>query len=104
MAWLYLIIASFGEIFGVLSINLYLQNRSFLRLLLVIITFSAGFIFLSLAMKDLALGTAYAVWTGLGAVGAVLIGIIFFHESASWKRLLFLALIISGAVGLKILE
>lgn len=102
MAWLYLVIASLGEIFGVLSINLYLQKKSLARLALIVITFTFGFIFLSLAMREIPMGTAYAIWTGLGAAGAVLIGILFFKEEANWKRLLFLAFIISGAVGLKL--
>lgn len=103
LAWFYLFIASFGEIFGVMTINLYIQKRSFFRLLLMLITFGFGFFFLSLAMQTIQLGTAYAIWTGLGAAGAVLMGILFFQEPAGWKRLLFLAFIISGAVGLKIL-
>ena len=102
MAWIYLVIASVGEIFGVISINLFLQKRNWQRLLMIVITFSFGFPFLSLAMRDIPMGTAYAVWTGLGAAGAVLMGIIFFKETAGWKRIFFLCLIIGGAVGLKI--
>ncbi|MDN4609222.1 DMT family transporter [Sporosarcina highlanderae] len=102
MAWIYLVIASLGEIFGVMSINLYLQKRSWQRLLLIVVTFSVGFYFLSLAMRDIPMGTAYAIWTGLGAAGAVLMGVFFFKEAAGWKRILFLCLIIGGAVGLKI--
>ncbi|HLR69539.1 DMT family transporter [Virgibacillus alimentarius] len=104
MAWLYLVIASFGEIFGVMFINIYLQKKSLQWLLMVILSFSGGFLFLSLAMRDIPLGTAYAIWTGLGAAGAVLIGIFFFRESAGWKRMLFLCCIIAGAVGLKAIE
>lgn len=104
MAWVYLVIASFGEIFGVMGINLYIQKRTWGRLLLLIIAFSGGFLFLSLAFRDIPLGTAYAIWTGLGAAGAVLMGILFFRESADVKRIFFLACIIAGAVGLKVLE
>lgn len=104
MAWIYLVIASFGEIFGVMSINIYLRNKSFFWLFMIVFTMGLGFVFLSMAMKDIPLGTAYAIWTGLGAAGAVIMGIIFFKESAGWKRLLFLSCIIAGAVGLKILE
>lgn len=102
MAWIYLVIASLGEIFGVLSINLYLQKRSLARLGLIVLTFTFGFVFLSLAMQEIPMGTAYAIWTGLGAAGAVLIGILFFKEEANWKRLIFLSFIIGGAVGLKL--
>lgn len=104
MAWVYLVIASLGEVFGVMSINLFIRKKTFFRLLLIIVTFGFGFVFLSLAMRGIALGTAYAVWTGLGAFGAVLVGILFFNESADWKRILFLCFIIAGAVGLKVLE
>lgn len=103
MAWVYLVIASFGEIFGVMCINLYLQKKSVSRLLLLIFVFGLGFVFLSLAMREIPLGTAYAIWTGLGAAGAVIMGILFFKESAGWKRMLFLICIISGAVGLKVI-
>lgn len=102
MAWLYLVIASFGEIFGVMSINLYIRKKTWHALLLIILTFSFGFFFLAMAMREIPLGTAYAVWTGLGAAGAVLAGILFFREPAGWRRMLFLCFIIAGAVGLKI--
>jgi len=104
MYWIYLVIASLGEIFGVMGINLFIQKKTPGRLAIVVLTFGFGFLFLSLAMRGIPLGTAYAVWTGLGAAGAVLTGILLFKESASWKRLLFLSFIIAGAVGLKILE
>lgn len=102
VAWIYLVIASLGEIFGVLFINLYIQKKSINRLLLLVASFTFGFIFLALAMRDIPMGTAYAIWTGLGAAGAVLIGVLFFKEAAGWKRLGFLTLIIAGAVGLKV--
>jgi paired small multidrug resistance pump len=104
VAWLYLLIASLGEILGVASINMYLKRRSRWWLLIVILVFSFGFYFLALAMREIPLATAYAIWTGLGAVGAVLMGVIFFKESMTILRLLFLTCIISGAVGLQIVS
>lgn len=104
MAWIFLVIASFGEIFGVMSINIYVKNKTFRWLFMIVLTMGLGFLFLSLAMEGIPLGTAYAIWTGLGAAGAVIIGILFFRESAGWKRLFFLSCIIAGAVGLKLLE
>ena len=53
-------------------------------------------------MRDFPMGTAYAIWTGLGAAGAVLMGVLFFKEPAGSKRLVFLSFIIAGAVGLKV--
>lgn len=104
MAWVYLIIASFGEIFGVMSINLYLKKRSLFWLFMIVFTMGLGFLFLSMAMQSIPLGTAYAVWTGFGATGAVLMGIVFFKEPASAKRMFFLTCIIAGAVGLRLVE
>lgn len=103
MAWIFLTIASLGEILGVMCINLYLKQKSLFWLMMIVVSMGIGFVFLSIAMNDIPLGTAYAVWTGLGASGAVLFGILFFNESAGWKRLLFLSCIIAGAVGLKVL-
>ena len=59
---------------------------------------------LYLAQKSIPIGTAYVVWTGIGAVGTVLLGILFFHDSASVLRLLFVTLILAGVVGLKLVH
>ncbi|HLR54254.1 MAG TPA: multidrug efflux SMR transporter [Pseudogracilibacillus sp.] len=104
MAWLYLVVASLGEIFGVISINLFLKVRNVFWFVCLVLSFAFGFFLLSLAVQEIPLGTAYAIWTGLGATGAVLIGIVFFKESSSVLRLLFLTCIIGGAVGLKLLS
>src|SRR5690625_4794530 len=104
MAWVFLVIVSFGEIFGVMYIIMFVRNKSLFSLFMIILSMGLGFLFLSLAMRDIPLGTAYAIWTGLGAAGAVLIGILFFKESAGWKRVFFLFCIIAGAVGLKLFE
>lgn len=104
MEWIFLMIASLGEVFGVASINIFLVKRSLLWLGVVVLTFGFSFFLLSLAMEVIPIGTAYAIWTGLGATGAVLSGIVFFKEPAGALRLLFLTFIITGAVGLKLLS
>ena len=60
--------------------------------------------FLYLAQKSIPIGTAYVIWTGIGAIGTVLLGILFFHDSANIFRLLFLSLILIGIVGLKLVH
>ena len=60
-----------------------------------------SFVFLSQATKVLPLGTSYAIWTGIGALGAVVVGVVIFHESLSPARLLFVALLLVGIIGLK---
>ena len=59
---------------------------------------------LAKAVKTLPIGTAYPVWTGIGAVGTVILGIVFFHESASFLRLFFIATLIASIVGLKVVS
>jgi quaternary ammonium compound-resistance protein SugE len=61
----------------------------------------ASLTLLSFAVRTLPLGTAYAVWTGIGAVGAVILGIFLFNDTVSYTRLVFLALIVTGVLGLK---
>ena len=64
----------------------------------------ASFYFLSLALKHLPLGTAYAVWTGIGTLGTAVLGMLLFHEACTLPRLLCIGLILSGIVGLKLLS
>ena len=72
---------------------------SIFTIVMMIISFGL----LAHAMKTLSLGTAYAVWTGIGSVGAVLMGIIIFHDPATAPRLICLGMIVTGIIGLKII-
>ncbi len=104
MAWFFLITAGLVEILFALSLKF---NEGFTKLWPSIGTmvFGAGsFYLLVLAIKTLPLGTAYAVWTGIGAVGVAIAGIFLFKESADWYRLLSISLVIVGIVGLKITD
>ena len=69
-----------------------------------LIAMAASFWLLSIAMKELPLGTAYAVWTGIGAVGAVILGIILFQDPLTLPRVLCVGLIVAGLVGLKVVS
>jgi paired small multidrug resistance pump len=102
MGWIFLLIASLGEIFAVMYIQFFLRRKSFFHVSMIVVSFGFGFLFLSLALQTITLSIAYAVWTAIGALGNVLMGIFFFHESTGWKRLMFLGCIIVGAVGLKL--
>ncbi len=102
MAWLYLTIAGLFEIGWAIGLK---YTDGFSRLvpsLWTVTAMVASFIFLSLALKALPVGTAYAVWTGIGAIGTALLGIYLFHEPATLLRLMCIALILSGIVGLKL--
>ena len=104
MAWFALVIAGFLEIVGVAMINRLNKKRDFLSLVLLIIGFFGSFFCLSYAMKTLPMGTAYAVWTGIGASGGALIGMILFGETKSFKRIFFILLILSSTIGLKLIS
>ena len=77
-------------------------KRSSERYVLTVAAMAISLGLLGLAMKELPLGTAYAIWTGVGAVGTVIAGIILFGESMALVRLVSVALIITGLVGLKV--
>ncbi|WP_449538187.1 DMT family transporter [Ferdinandcohnia sp. Marseille-Q9671] len=104
MAWLSLVIAGLFEMAGVVLINRLHEKRNWQSLVLLLASFGGSFVFLSIAMKTLPMGTAYAVWTGIGASGGAILGMILYGEPKDWKRFLFIALIIGSAVGLKLVE
>ncbi|MRX72042.1 QacE family quaternary ammonium compound efflux SMR transporter [Bacillus lacus] len=104
MEWIYLILAGFFEIVGVAGINRLNQKRNLFSFLYMAGGFTVSFILLSIAMQDISMGTAYAVWTGIGTAGSALMGIFFFQESSNWKRLLFISMIICSTVGLKLIS
>ena len=102
MAWIYLIIAGALEIVWAFSMK---QSAGFTRLvpsIVTIVTMIASFALLSLSMKSLPLGTAYTIWTGIGAVGAFTVGILVLGEQASAMRMVAAVLIVSGLVLMKI--
>lgn len=102
MAWIYLIIAGLFECGWAIGLK---YTDGFTRLMPSILTVAAmaiSFWLLSTAMKTIPVGTAYAVWTGIGAVGVAIMGMILFGESRDIIRIISLVLIVSGIVGLKI--
>lgn len=103
MSWMYLIIAAVFEIGWPLGFKLSQTTNNRLNWILFAMASMAlsGF-FLWLAQKNIPMGTAYAVWTGIGAAGTFLVGIIYFQDSASLLRILSVFLIIAGVVGLKL--
>lgn len=102
MGWLLLFAAGCSEIIFALSLK---YNEGFSKLWPSVVTCCSGagsFYLLMLSLKTLPLGTAYAVWTGMGAVGVAIIGIFLFKESADWIRLTAIMMIVIGIVGLKL--
>lgn len=102
MAWLLLFIAGLLEVGWAIGLK---YTEGFTRPLPTVLTLAAmsgSVLLLGLAMKVLPVGTAYAVWVGVGAVGTAILGIVLFGESASAGRIASLALIVAGIVGLKL--
>lgn len=102
MAWILLIIAGLLEIGWAIGLK---YTEGFTRLWPSVATLGAmvaSIALLGLAVRTLPLGTAYAVWTGIGAVGTVLLGIVLFGEAATIARLICVAMIVAGIAGLKL--
>ena len=102
MPWFHLIIAGLLEVAWAVGLK---QTAGWTRLWPSVITVAlmiASFFFLSLALRTLPIGTAYAIWTGIGAIGTALIGLLIFDEPRTAARLVCILLIVAGVVGLKL--
>ncbi len=102
MNWIYLAIAGVFEIAWAIGLK---YTEGWTRLapsLVTVVLMIASFYFLSIAVRSLPIGTAYAVWTGIGTVGAAIIGMILFDEPRDVPRILCILLIIGGIAGLKV--
>ena len=103
MEWLYLLIAGLFEISWAIGLKYSHGFTVILPAILTVICMIASFYFLALALKSLPLGTAYAIWTGIGTLGTVIFGIILFKEPVTAIRIFCIALIFCGITGLKLI-
>jgi len=102
MAWIYLIVAGVLEVGWAIGLK---YSHGFSRLwpsVGTVACMAASFAFLSMALKTIPVGTGYAVWTGIGALGTAVLGMCLFHEPRDTARLVCLGLILAGIVGLKL--
>jgi len=104
MAWVSLILAGLFEMIGVAMINKLHKDKNWQSLVLLFLGFGASFLFLAYAMKTLPMGTAYAIWTGIGASGGAILGMVLFGESKDWRRIVFIAMVLGAAIGLKLVS
>jgi quaternary ammonium compound-resistance protein SugE len=102
MAWLLLIVAGICEVVWAIGLKYAAGFTRFWPSLITVAAMLVSIVLLGLAMKSLPVGTSYAVWVGIGAVGTAILGIVLLGESASAGRLASLALILAGIVGLKL--
>lgn len=103
MAWISLMLAGMFEIVGVLGMNRIKRDNNRRAYVLFASGIILSFICLSLAIRSLPMGTAYAIWTGIGTAGGAVVGMLFFGESKDWRRLLFIAMVLASAIGLKLI-
>lgn len=102
MAWVLLLVAGLFEVGWAIGLK---YTEGFTKLwpsVLTLTAMTASVVLLGMAMKSLPVGTSYAIWVGVGAVGTAILGIILFGESANAGRLVSLGLIVAGIVGLKL--
>lgn len=102
MAWLYLLLAGLSEVGWAIGLK---YTYGFTRLMPSVVTIGSMIVslgLLALALKTLPLGTAYAIWTGIGTLGTAALGIVLFNEPATAARLFCIALIVAGLAGLKL--
>ncbi|MGE7952309.1 DMT family transporter [Lysinibacillus xylanilyticus] len=104
MAWIVLVVAGLCEMMGVYMISKYNEVKSMKNLALLIFVFTLSFAGLAYAMETLPMGTAYAIWTGIGAAGGALLGMLLFNESKDWRRIVCIVLVLGAAIFLKILS
>lgn len=99
--WLYLFLASVFEIGWALGLEFTDGFSNTVPTAFTVVSMIVSFVLLAMAVDSLPVGTAYAVWTGIGATGAVIGGVVLFDEPLNLARLLFIGLVITGVVGLK---
>jgi quaternary ammonium compound-resistance protein SugE len=102
MAWIYLAIAGVLEIVWAIGLKYSEGFSKPLASTVTLVAMAASMWFLALALKQIPIGTGYAVWVGIGAVGTAALGIVLFGESAAWPRLACVGLILAGIIGLKL--
>lgn len=102
MSWWILVLAGLFEVVWAVGLKYTQGFTRPLPSLLTLVAMGASFWLLSIAMKTLPLGTAYAVWVGIGAVGAAIAGIVLFNEPASLLKMASLGLVVAGIIGLKL--
>ncbi len=102
MAWIYLTIAGLLEIVWAVGLKYTEVFTRPLPSLVTVVAMAGSFWCLATALKQIPLGTGYAIWVGIGAVGTAALGIALFGESAAWPRLACIGLILAGIVGLKL--
>lgn len=102
MNWYYLLLAGIFEIGWTIGLKQMDNHKNIVWTIIFYVSITTSFYFLQQALKEIPIGTAYAIYTSIGAIGTVLIGMLFFKEPTSLLRIGFILLIITGVIGLKV--
>jgi quaternary ammonium compound-resistance protein SugE len=102
MAWLYLFIAGIFEIVWAIALKYSEGFSKFWPSAITVVGMAISIYFLAISLKTLPIGVAYSIWTGIGAIGTVVLGIILFDESKEILKIVFVLMIVCGIVGLKL--
>lgn len=103
MKWIYLFVAGALEITWAITMKMSDGFTVLIPSILTGVGYIASAVFLSIALRQLPLGTAYAIWTGMGIIGTTVLGVFLFHEKLSLPQVICVMLIVVGVVGLKLL-
>ena len=103
MEWIALIAAGLCEVLGVIALRRVTLHRNLGSYVFFSFSLGSSFLLLTYAMSFISMGTAYAIWTGMGTAGSTLLGMFAFGEPKEWRRMFFIALILASAIGLKIM-
>ncbi|PTK93813.1 DMT family transporter [Staphylococcus gallinarum] len=104
MSWFILFFAGLLEVVGVIILNEITRTKKKSLVVLLAIAFICSFSTLKLAMNTIPMGTAYAIWSGIGTGGGTLVGMLLYNEAKNAKRVFFIGLIVLSIVGLKLIS
>jgi quaternary ammonium compound-resistance protein SugE len=102
MNWIYLLFAGIFEVGWTIGLKQMDNHKNIIWTAIFYVSMITSFYFLQVALKSIPIGTAYVIYTSIGAIGTVVIGMVFFKEPATLIRIVFILLIISGVIGLKL--
>ncbi|MCS7458523.1 multidrug efflux SMR transporter [Paenibacillus doosanensis] len=104
MSWIFLLCAGACEVVGFVCLQQVNRSANVKTVAQLLVCFVFSFFFLSRSLGSIPIGTAYAVWTGIGTVGSTLLGMYLYGESKNGKRIFFIACVIAAVVGLKLIS
>lgn len=104
MEWVFVIIAGFLEVLSINYMNKWQIKKSVFLVIKMVAAFGMSLILLNLALRTLPMSVTYAVWSGIGSVGGIIVGIVRYGESANWRRLTCICMILFSVVGLKLVS